>query len=52
MEQVKVSKEMDRETLTDTAKTSLYTQIHAKLADVLTEAAVDSSWSLTKKITQ
>ena len=41
---------MDRETLTDTAKTSLYTKIHAKLADVLTEAAVDSSWSLTKKI--
>ena len=41
---------MDRQTLTDTAKTSLHTKIHAKPADVLTEAAADSSWSLTKKI--
>lgn len=33
---------MDRKTLTDMAKTSLHTKIQAKLADVLTEVAVDS----------
>uniref|UniRef100_A0A667GWG3 Chaperonin containing TCP1 subunit 6B n=1 Tax=Lynx canadensis TaxID=61383 RepID=A0A667GWG3_LYNCA len=42
LEQVKVSKEMDRETLIDVARTSLHTKVHAELADVLTEAVVDS----------
>ncbi|XP_025778850.1 T-complex protein 1 subunit zeta [Puma concolor] len=37
LEQVKVSKEMDRETLIDVARTSLRTKVHAELADVLTE---------------
>ena len=40
MEQVKVSKEMDRETLIDVARTSLRTKVHAELADVLTEVCV------------
>ena len=38
-----------QETFTDTAKTSLHTKIHAKLADVLTEAAVDSILVINKK---
>lgn len=42
LEQVKVSKEMDRETLINVARTSLRTKVHAELADVLTEAVVDS----------
>lgn len=41
MEQVKVSKEMDRETLIDVARTSLRTKVHAELADVLTEVCVE-----------
>lgn len=40
LEQVKVSKEMDRETLIDVARTSLRTKVHAELADVLTEVCV------------
>ncbi|KAE8625031.1 hypothetical protein XENTR_v10006135 [Xenopus tropicalis] len=42
LEQVKVSKEMDRETLINVARTSLRTKVHAELADILTEAVVDS----------
>uniref|UniRef100_A0A2K6GBL9 Uncharacterized protein n=1 Tax=Propithecus coquereli TaxID=379532 RepID=A0A2K6GBL9_PROCO len=42
LEQVRVSREMDRETLIDVARTSLPTKVHAELADVLTEAVVDS----------
>ncbi|KFV01441.1 T-complex protein 1 subunit zeta, partial [Tauraco erythrolophus] len=44
LEQVKVTKEMDRETLIDVARTSLRTKVHAELADILTEASavVDS----------
>lgn len=38
-----------QETFTDTAKTSLHTKIHAKLADVLTEAAVDSILVINKR---
>ena len=41
LEQVKVSKEMDRETLIDVARTSLRTKVHAELADVLTEVCVN-----------
>lgn len=40
LEQVKVSKEMDRETLIDVARTSLRTKVHAELADILTEVSV------------
>lgn len=42
MEQVKVTREMDRETLIDVARTSLRTKVHAELADVLTEVCVQS----------
>ncbi|ERE75183.1 T-complex protein 1 subunit zeta, partial [Cricetulus griseus] len=48
LEQVKVSREMDRETLIDVARTSLRTKVHAELADVLTEAVVDSVLSIKK----
>uniref|UniRef100_A0A8C0MAW3 Chaperonin containing TCP1 subunit 6A n=2 Tax=Canis lupus familiaris TaxID=9615 RepID=A0A8C0MAW3_CANLF len=48
LEQVKVSKEMDRETLIDVARTSLRTKVHAELADVLTEAVVDSILAIKK----
>jgi T-complex protein 1 subunit zeta len=41
LEQIKVSREMDRETLIDVARTSLRTKVHAELADVLTEVCVE-----------
>ncbi|XP_068823561.1 T-complex protein 1 subunit zeta isoform X2 [Capricornis sumatraensis] len=49
LEQIKVSKEMDRETLIDVARTSLRTKVHAELADVLTEAVVDSILAIKKQ---
>ncbi|KFW86408.1 T-complex protein 1 subunit zeta, partial [Manacus vitellinus] len=48
LEQVKVTKEMDRETLIDVARTSLRTKVHAELADILTEAVVDSVLTVRK----
>uniref|UniRef100_A0A8C8AFV9 Chaperonin containing TCP1 subunit 6B n=1 Tax=Otus sunia TaxID=257818 RepID=A0A8C8AFV9_9STRI len=48
LEQVKVTKEMDRETLTDVARTSLRTKVHTELADILTEAVVDSVLTVRK----
>uniref|UniRef100_A0A2K6MY66 Chaperonin containing TCP1 subunit 6B n=1 Tax=Rhinopithecus bieti TaxID=61621 RepID=A0A2K6MY66_RHIBE len=42
LEEVKVTKEMKRKILLDVARTSLRTKVHAELADVLTEAVVDS----------
>ncbi|KFU86351.1 T-complex protein 1 subunit zeta, partial [Chaetura pelagica] len=48
LEQVKVSKEMDRETLMDVARTSLRTKVHTELADILTEAVVDSVLTVRK----
>uniref|UniRef100_A0A7M4EM97 Chaperonin containing TCP1 subunit 6B n=1 Tax=Crocodylus porosus TaxID=8502 RepID=A0A7M4EM97_CROPO len=48
LEQVKVSKDMDREILIDVARTSLRTKVHAELADVLTEAVVDSILAVRK----
>ncbi|XP_054988611.1 T-complex protein 1 subunit zeta-2 isoform X2 [Sorex araneus] len=42
LEEVKINKEMKREILLDVARTSLRTKVHAELADVLTEAVVDS----------
>lgn len=43
LEQVKVTKEMDRETLIDVARTSLRTKVHSELADILTEVCVHVS---------
>jgi T-complex protein 1 subunit zeta len=42
LEEVKVKVDMDRETLINVARTSLGTKVNAKLADMLTEAVVDS----------
>ncbi|KAJ7308985.1 hypothetical protein JRQ81_008268 [Phrynocephalus forsythii] len=48
LDQVKVTKEMDREMLLDVARTSLRTKVHAELADILTEAVVDSILAIRK----
>uniref|UniRef100_A0A8C4UW45 Chaperonin containing TCP1 subunit 6B n=1 Tax=Falco tinnunculus TaxID=100819 RepID=A0A8C4UW45_FALTI len=48
LEQVKITKEMDRETLIDVARTSLRTKVHTELADILTEAVVDSVLTVRK----
>lgn len=37
LEEVKVTREMDRETLINVARTSLRTKVHKELADLLTE---------------
>lgn len=37
LEEVKVTREMDRETLISVARTSLRTKVHKELADLLTE---------------
>uniref|UniRef100_A0A8C6MRJ7 Chaperonin containing TCP1 subunit 6B n=1 Tax=Mus spicilegus TaxID=10103 RepID=A0A8C6MRJ7_MUSSI len=42
LDEIKVQKEMKREILLDVARTSLQTKVHAELADILTEAVVDS----------
>lgn len=47
-QQVKISKEMDRIILIDVARTSLCTKVHGKVADVLTEAVVDSILAIKK----
>uniref|UniRef100_A0A2K6ATT1 Uncharacterized protein n=1 Tax=Macaca nemestrina TaxID=9545 RepID=A0A2K6ATT1_MACNE len=49
LEEVKVSREMDREALIDVARTPLRTKVHAELVDVLTEAVVDSIWAIKKQ---
>jgi len=46
LEQVKVSKKMHKETLINVARTSPRTKVHARLADVLTEAVVILFWTL------
>ncbi|RXN04767.1 T-complex 1 subunit zeta [Labeo rohita] len=48
LEEVKVVKEMDRETLINVARTSLRTKVHAELADLLTEAVVDAVLAISK----
>uniref|UniRef100_A0A8D0G9M1 Chaperonin containing TCP1 subunit 6B n=1 Tax=Sphenodon punctatus TaxID=8508 RepID=A0A8D0G9M1_SPHPU len=48
LEQIKVTKEMDRETLIDVARTSLRTKVQIELADILTEAVVDSILAIQK----
>ncbi|XP_076792286.1 T-complex protein 1 subunit zeta-2 isoform X5 [Arvicanthis niloticus] len=42
LDETKVQKEMKREILLDVARTSLRTKVHTELADILTEAVVDS----------
>lgn len=42
LEDLKVEKEMDRDTLIQVARTSLRTKVHQELADKLTEVVVDS----------
>uniref|UniRef100_A0A2I3SC30 Chaperonin containing TCP1 subunit 6A n=1 Tax=Pan troglodytes TaxID=9598 RepID=A0A2I3SC30_PANTR len=49
LEEVKVRKEMDRETLINVARTSLHTKVHAELADALTEAVVDSILAIKRQ---
>ncbi|KAI4814213.1 hypothetical protein KUCAC02_003416 [Chaenocephalus aceratus] len=48
LEDLKVTKEMDRETLIHVARTSLRTKVYAELADLLTEAVVDAVLAITK----
>uniref|UniRef100_A0A9R1SIS4 Uncharacterized protein n=2 Tax=Cyprinus carpio TaxID=7962 RepID=A0A9R1SIS4_CYPCA len=48
LEEVKVVKEMDRETLISVARTSLRTKVHRELADLLTEAVVDAVLAIRK----
>ncbi|TRY95401.1 hypothetical protein DNTS_017061 [Danionella cerebrum] len=48
LEEVKVTREMDRETLINVARTSLRTKVHAELADLLTEAVVDAVLAIRK----
>ncbi|XP_078060648.1 T-complex protein 1 subunit zeta [Mustelus asterias] len=48
LEQVKITKEMDRGTLINVARTSLRTKVHKELADVLTEAVVDAVLAVKK----
>uniref|UniRef100_A0A6Q2XMK0 Chaperonin containing TCP1, subunit 6A (zeta 1) n=1 Tax=Esox lucius TaxID=8010 RepID=A0A6Q2XMK0_ESOLU len=48
LEELKVTKEMDRETLIHVARTSLRTKVHAELADLLTEAVVDAVLAIRK----
>ncbi|KAJ1129850.1 hypothetical protein NDU88_008213 [Pleurodeles waltl] len=48
LEQIKVAKKMDRETLINVARTSLRTKVHPELADILTEAVVDSILAIRK----
>ncbi|XP_021113443.1 T-complex protein 1 subunit zeta-like isoform X2 [Heterocephalus glaber] len=49
LEQVEVSREMDRKTLIDVVRISLCTKVHAELTDVLPEAVVDSTLAIRKK---
>ncbi|KXJ14772.1 T-complex protein 1 subunit zeta [Exaiptasia diaphana] len=48
LEELKVSREMDRDTLMDVARTSLRTKVHSKLADLLTEVVVDAVLTIRK----
>uniref|UniRef100_A0AAQ5YJV4 T-complex protein 1 subunit zeta n=2 Tax=Pomacentridae TaxID=30863 RepID=A0AAQ5YJV4_AMPOC len=48
LEDVKVTREMDRETLINVARTSLRTKVHTELADLLTEAVVDAVLAIAK----
>lgn len=47
LEEVKVTKEMDRETLVNVARTSLRTKVHTELADLLTEVRLSLSHTVS-----
>ena len=47
LEEVKVVREMDRETLISVARTSLRTKVHKELADLLTEVSIEELTSGT-----
>uniref|UniRef100_A0AAQ4RHL5 Chaperonin containing TCP1, subunit 6A (zeta 1) n=1 Tax=Gasterosteus aculeatus aculeatus TaxID=481459 RepID=A0AAQ4RHL5_GASAC len=48
LEELKVTREMDRETLINVARTSLRTKVYSELADLLTEAVVDAVLAINK----
>uniref|UniRef100_A0A671XBC3 Chaperonin containing TCP1, subunit 6A (zeta 1) n=1 Tax=Sparus aurata TaxID=8175 RepID=A0A671XBC3_SPAAU len=48
LEELKVTREMDREILINVARTSLRTKVHKELADLLTEAVVDAVLAIAK----
>ncbi|KAF6715789.1 T-complex protein 1 subunit zeta [Oryzias melastigma] len=48
LEELKVTREMDRETLVNVARTSLRTKVHTELADLLTEAVVDAVLAIAR----
>lgn len=49
LEEFKVAKDMDRDTLVQVARTSLRTKVYQELADNLTEAVVDAVLTINKK---
>ncbi|KAJ8312577.1 hypothetical protein KUTeg_009950 [Tegillarca granosa] len=49
LDEVKISKEIDRDTLIQVARTSLRTKVHSELADVLTEHVVDAVLAIKKE---
>ncbi|XP_050410078.1 T-complex protein 1 subunit zeta [Patella vulgata] len=48
LDEVKISKEMDRDALIQVARTSLRTKVHQDLADLLTEHVVDAVLAIKK----
>ena len=52
LEEVKVVREMDRETLISVARTSLRTKVHKELADLLTEVSIEELTSGTSCCSQ
>ncbi|XP_077995226.1 T-complex protein 1 subunit zeta-like [Glandiceps talaboti] len=50
LDEIKISREMDRDTLISVAKTSLRTKVHAELADILTEVVVDAVLTIRKGV--
>ncbi|XP_022102176.1 T-complex protein 1 subunit zeta-like [Acanthaster planci] len=48
LDEVKVAREMDRDTLISVARTSLRTKVHAEMADLLTEVVVDAVLAIRK----
>ncbi|XP_076340235.1 chaperonin containing TCP1 subunit 6 [Tachypleus tridentatus] len=49
LENIKMTKEMDRDTLLNVARTSLRTKVHHDLADCLTEVCVDAVMSIKQE---
>ena len=50
LEEIKVAKKMDRDTLVNVARTSLRTKLHTQLADLLTEVSAVSTHAVNNKI--